>query len=156
MSERWPDLAGRLAEGRHVLPVRVYYEDTDFSGIVYHASYLRFCERGRSDFLRLAGAHHTELLGGAGGAGGGGEALAFAVRHMVIDFLKPARIDDLLEVKTALGEISGASLTLDQQVERDGKALFTAKVRVVLVNGQGRPRRLPGWVRQKLAPGPGR
>ena len=153
MSERWPDLAGRLAEGRHVLPVRVYYEDTDFSGIVYHASYLRFCERGRSDFLRLAGAHHTELLGGAGG---GGEALAFAVRHMVIDFLKPARIDDLLEVKTALGEISGASLTLDQQVERDGKALFTAKVRVVLVNGQGRPRRLPGWVRQKLAPGPGR
>ncbi|HXK54698.1 MAG TPA: YbgC/FadM family acyl-CoA thioesterase, partial [Hyphomicrobiales bacterium] len=137
MSERWPDLAGRLAEGRHVLPVRVYYEDTDFSGIVYHASYLRFCERGRSDFLRLAGAHHTELLGGAGGAGGGGEALAFAVRHMVIDFLKPARIDDLLEVKTALGEISGASLTLDQQVERDGKALFTAKVRVVLVNGQG-------------------
>lgn len=147
MSERWPDLAGRIAGGRHVLPVRVYYEDTDFSGVVYHASYLRFCERGRSDFLRLAGAHHGDLL--AGGEGGG-EALAFAVRHMVIDYLKPARIDDLIEVRTALGALSGASLALDQEVMRDGQKLFTARVKVVLINGEGKPRRMPAWVKARL------
>lgn len=148
MSERWPDLAGRIEDGCHVLPVRVYYEDTDFSAIVYHASYLRFCERGRSDFLRLAGAHHGDLL--AGGEGGKGEALAFAVRHMVIDYLKPARIDDLLEVRTVLGTVSGASLTLDQEVVRDEETLFTARVKVVLVNGAGKPRRMPAWVRARL------
>lgn len=146
MAEAWPDLAGRIAAGAHILPVRVYYEDTDFSGVVYHASYLRFCERGRSDFLRLAGAHHRKLA-----AGGDGEVLAFAVRHMEIDYLKPARIDEVLEVVTRLEEVGGASVTLAQTIRRDAATLFSARVRAALVNGEGRPRRLPGAVRAALA-----
>lgn len=146
MAERWPDLAGRIDAGVHILPVRVYYEDTDFSGVVYHASYLRFCERGRSDFLRLAGAHHAELAAGAIG-----EPLAFAVRHMVIDYLKPARIDDVVEVETCLHSVGGATVTLAQRVLRAGEVLFTAGVKAAVVNGEGRPRRLPGPVRAALA-----
>ena len=84
----WPDLAGRLDDGVHVLPVRVYYEDTDFTGIVYHGAFVRFFERGRSDFLRLAGIHHAQLK-----AGETGQSLAFAVRTMNMDFRKPATID---------------------------------------------------------------
>src|SRR5687768_18530595 len=86
LPEAWPDIAGRIVKGMHVLPVRVYYEDTDFSGAVYHANYLKFCERARSDALRLLGIRHGELEG----------QLGFVVRHMTCDFLKPARIDDLL------------------------------------------------------------
>lgn len=144
----WPDLAGRLDGGAHVLPVRVYYEDTDFSGVVYHASYLRFMERGRSDFLRLCGIHHAEL-----DAGAAGERLAFAVRHMEIDFLKPARIDDVLEVRTTCREARGARLVLEQEVCRAGDALITAKVTAAVINSQGRPRRMPSELAERLQAG---
>ncbi len=107
MTERWPDLAGRIEGKVHVLPIRVYYEDTDFSGAVYHANYLKFCERARSDCLRLLGIHHSELQGTAG----------FVVRRMVCDFLKPALIDDLLEVETRFGEFGGARMELNQTRE---------------------------------------
>src|ERR1700741_1538189 len=94
----WPDLAGRIvsdADGRrHVLPLRVYFEDTDFSGLVYHGSYIRSCERGRSHSLRLLGNDHRALIGGAEGR----EPAAFVVRRMALEFLKPARIDEVLEV----------------------------------------------------------
>jgi acyl-CoA thioester hydrolase len=133
MTERWPDLAGRIAGKVHVLPIRVYYEDTDFSGAVYHANYLKFCERARSDCLRLLDIHHSELHGTAG----------FVVRRMVCDFLKPALIDNLLEVETRFGEFGGARMELNQSVKRFGEALFEAQVTVVLVDGQGRPKRLP-------------
>ena len=137
MAERWPDLAGRIEGPVHVLPVRVYYEDTDFSGFVYHASYLRFCERGRSDWLRLIGIHHHELeRAEPGGAG-------FVVRRMVCDFLKPARIDEVLEVETRMAQVSGARLGLDQRVVRGGEILFQAAVTAALLDGRGRPRRLP-------------
>src|SRR3954470_10635517 len=106
----WPDLAGRVvsdADGRrHVLPIRVYFEDTDFSGLVYHASYVRWCERGRSDFLRLLGGDHRRLIDGSGGTA----PAAFVVRRMSFDFLKPARIDEVLEVETRLKHIGAASL----------------------------------------------
>ena len=92
MREEWPHLAGRLEGGAHVLPVRVYYEDTDFSGVVYHASYLRFLERGRTDFLRLGGVDQSTLHAA-------GEGVIFAVRRMTVDFLKPARMDDVLIVR---------------------------------------------------------
>jgi acyl-CoA thioester hydrolase len=141
----WPDLAGRLTEDGHVLPVRVYFEDTDFSGVVYHASYLRFLERGRSDFLRLAGIGH-----GALDDGGAGEPLAFAVRHMELDFLKPARIDDVLEISTRMADISGARIVLDQAATLNGATLVEAKVTVALVNRAGRARRLPGDMRRRL------
>ena len=141
-AEEWPDLAGRLDrddEGRrsHRLPVRVYFEDTDFSGVVYHATYLRWCERGRSDFLRLLGNDHQALLEGKDGT-----PAAFVVRRMNLDFKKPARIDDVLEVTTGLAGMSSAVLTLDQAVTRNGVALFEARVDVVLVSLKGKPQRL--------------
>ncbi len=143
--ENWPDLAGRMEGREHVLPVRVYYEDTDFSGFVYHASYIRFCERGRSDFLRHLGVHHHALhWGGSGGR------MGFVVRRMVCDFLKPATIDDVLEVRTRFLELRGARFELSQRVERAGELLFTAAVTAALVNAQGRPQRLPPDMRKGL------
>lgn len=132
------DIAGRLVDGGHELVQRVYFEDTDFSGRVYHARYLQFMERGRSDYLRLLGVHHRDLAGAG---------LAFAVRHMAIDFLAPATIDDVLTVRTSPREIGGARFVLDQSVTRDGIALTLARVTVALVGKGGRPMRLPGDVR---------
>lgn len=140
---RWPDLAGRIVDGRHVLPVRVYFEDTDFSGVVYHASYLRFMERGRSDFMRLAGADHAALFEGE-------DAVAFAVRRMTLSFERPARIDDVLEVVTRTREMRGASMTLAQDVMRGGETLVSAEVQVALVTRTGRARRIPADLRAVL------
>lgn len=146
----WPDLAGRLTEAdgerRHVLPVRVYFEDTDFSGLVYHGSYVRWCERGRSDFLRLVGNDHRALLQGAEGR----EPAAFVVRRMGLEFLRPARIDEVLEVVTRVKETTAASLVLDQRILREGREIFTAEVMVVLVSASGRPMRLSAALRQAL------
>ena len=138
----WPDLAGRLTPYGHQQMVRVYYEDTDFSGIVYHASYLRFIERGRSDYIRLLGVQHSAL-----DSGEAGERLALAVRHMDINFLKPAHIDDELKIETRVVEVKGARMILDQQVLRGGDLLFTARVTVVVINREGRPRRIPDALR---------
>jgi acyl-CoA thioester hydrolase len=148
---RWPDLAGRIvadASGRrrHVLPIRVYFEDTDFSGLVYHASYVRWCERGRSDFLRLIGNDHKALLEGTGGR----EPAAFVVRRMALEFLKPARIDEVLEVATRAKETTAATLILDQRIAREGVDLFTAEVTVVLVSVSGKPQRLSAALRGAL------
>jgi acyl-CoA thioester hydrolase len=147
---QWPDLAGRLVEDasgkRHVLPVRVYFEDTDFSGLVYHATYLRWCERGRSDFLRLLGNDHQALIAG----GQGREPAAFVVRRMAIEYLRPARIDEVLEVTTRAKEWSAATLTLDQRIARDGRDLFTAEVMVVLISASGKPLRLTAALREAL------
>jgi len=147
---RWPDLSGRViddADGRrHVLPIRVYFEDTDFSGLVYHASYVRWCERGRSDFLRAVGNDHRSLLA----AGAGGEPAAFVVRRMALEFLRPARIDEVLEVATRLKAMTAATLTLDQRISRDGALLFTAEVMVVLLAASGKPQRLSAHLRHAL------
>ena len=147
-NRQWPDLAGRIVEddtGRHhVLPVRVYFEDTDFSGLVYHASYVRWCERGRSDFLRLLGNDHHALFSG----GDGREAAAFVVRRMSLEYLKPARIDEILEVTTRLSEMGAASLVLEQVITRDGVRLFEASVTVVLVSVSGKPLRISQAIRQ--------
>ena len=149
-SATWPDLAGRIvvdSQGRgHVLPVRVYFEDTDFSGLVYHGSYIRWCERGRSDFLRLIGNDHRALIDGSAGR----EPAAFVVRRMTIDFLKPARIDEILEVTTRVKETTAATLILDQRIGRDGVELFTAEVMVVLVSRSGKPQRLTSALRDAL------
>jgi acyl-CoA thioester hydrolase len=147
----WPDLAGRLitdASGgrQHVLPVRVYFEDTDFSGLVYHGSYIRWCERGRSDFLRLVGNDHRGLLAGSAGR----EPAAFVVRRMQLEFLKPARIDDILEVKSRVKLSGPATLTLDQRITRAGAELFSAEVMVVLISQSGKPQRLQSALRDAL------
>lgn len=143
MPEGWPDLAGRLVDGGHLLPVRVYFEDTDFSGVVYHASYLRFMERGRSDFLRLVGSDHAALFSGDDG-------VSFAVRRMSIDFRRPARIDDVLEIRTRTEEMRGASMLLAQEVRRGGELLVSASVQVALVSATGRARRIPAELRAVL------
>ncbi len=126
----------------HTLHIRVYYEDTDFSGVVYHASYLRFMERGRTELIRSLGVDQRELFDA-------GQALAFAVRGMNIEFLKPALMDDLLTVETAPREMRGASMSLFQRVLRGDEVLVTAEVKVVCVAG-GRARRIPDALRLKL------
>ena len=136
-------IAGELTEKGHRLVQRVYYEDTDFTGVVYHARYLHFFERGRTDFLRLIGIHHAAL-----DAGDHGEKLAWVVRRMEIDFVSPARIDDLLTIDTETAQdIAGARIIMNQIISRDGTVLARGKVEAVLVNDLGRPRRFPKeWV----------
>ena len=123
---------------QHHFPVRIYYEDTDFSGNVYHAAYLKFFERGRTEFLRDEGIHHSELAG---------QGIAFAVRSMIIEFDDAAHIDDLLTVVTEVGAVSGARLTLDQTILRDGVVLTRARVIVVAIKTSGGPARMPAAVR---------
>jgi len=142
----WPDLGGRLAGNDHVLAIRIYFEDTDFVGIVYHANYLRYFERGRSDFLRLRGVNHTALL-----AGETGESLAFVVRHMDIDFVSPARIDEVIEIRTSVDSITGARLVLDQKAWRGADLLAATKVTIAILGPDSRPRRIPALVKQRLA-----
>jgi len=132
-------LDGVIRDGKHLQPVRVYYEDTDFSGVVYHASYLRFMERGRTNYLRLIGADHRALFEQAAAEATG---FAFVVRHMAIDFKKPAHMDDLLEIVTAPSEVKGASVMLHQRVLRGEDLLVEARVQVAFVSG-GRARPIP-------------
>ena len=131
-------LSGELTDFGHRLVARVYFADTDFTGVVYHARYLEFLERGRSDFLRLAGVHHTELAQGLHG-----EKLAWVVRRMEIDFRAPARIDDVLTIETRTSEISGARIFMAQQIRRGDDLLIAAKVEAAIIAENGRPRRFP-------------
>lgn len=125
----------------HRFPVRIYYEDTDCSGNVYHAAYLKFFERGRTEFLRAEGIHHSELAA---------QGLAFAVRSMDIQFDVAARIDDLLTVVTEIDTISGARLTLRQTILRDDKVLTRALVVVAAIKTSGGPARLPRAMLEKF------
>ena len=141
----WPDLAGRIEGDRHNLPVRVYFEDTDFTGLVYHANFLKFAERGRSDFIRNLGIDHRSLENPVEG-----DPAVFVVRRIEVDYLKPAHIDEVLEVVTHCEEIGGATLILPQEVRRDGMVLARLKVSVVLVSKAGKPQRLGRLVRDAL------
>lgn len=122
------------ADSVHRFPVRIYFEDTDFSGHVYHAAYLKFFERARTEYLRALGVHHHELVR---------EGLAFAVSRLEIDYLRPARIDDLLVAETRVVAGGAARLTLSQVLMREGEALCRAQVTAVLLGAKGRPVRLP-------------
>ena len=131
-------LSGALTEFGHRLMARVYYADTDFSGVVYHARYLEFFERGRSDYLRLTGVHHTELADGKHG-----EKIVWVVRRMEIDFRAPARIDDILTIDTRTQAISGARIFMAQRISRGGDLLIEAKVEAAIIGETGRPKRFP-------------
>jgi acyl-CoA thioester hydrolase len=146
-------LDGAIRDGVHIMQVRVYYEDTDFSGIVYHANYLRFMERGRTNYLRLLGADQHALFAEAQAEAPG---FAFVVRSMQIEYLKPARMDDLLDVITVPLDVKGASITLGQEVRRGGDVLIEARVKVAFVS-DGRARPIPKALRlaMKADPGPG-
>jgi len=140
------DLDGEVREGRHEMAVRVYYEDTDFTGIVYHASYLRFMERGRTNYLRLIGADQRSLFEASEREAPG---FAFVVRSMAIEFLRPGRMDDVLVVTTEPEEVKGASMMLRQKVTRQGDVLVEAHVRVAFVSG-GRARPIPKPLRAAM------
>lgn len=134
-------LAGRLTETGHLIEARVYYANTDFSGAVYHARYLEFLERGRIEYLRLVGVHHTELADGKHG-----ERFIWIIRRMKIEFRQPARVDDLLTIETKTAEISGARALLAQTILRGDDILVEAQVECALIDGDGHPRRFPkGW-----------
>ena len=135
-------LSGVLTPFGHRIMARVYFADTDFSGVVYHARYLEFLERGRSDFLRLAGIHHTELADGKHG-----EKIVWVVRRMEIDFRAPARIDDILTIDTRTEAISGARIFMAQQIKRGDDVLIDAKVEAAIIGAIGRPKRFPKeWI----------
>src|SRR6186997_467595 len=137
MNASSPSLDGEIRCGRHIMSVRVYYEDTDFSGIVYHANYLRFMERGRTNHLRLMGAEQHALFAQAQEETPG---FAFVVRSMAIDYLRPARMDDLLDIVTWPVVVKGASITLAQEVRRGGEVLVKAQVRVAFISdGKAQP-----------------
>ena len=131
-----------------MLPVRVYFEDTDAGGIAYHASFIRWCERGRTDFLRLLGTDSRRLIDGSDSH----EPAAFVVRRMNCDFLRPARMDDVLEVETRVKELGGASVDAAADVVREGRRVFEAEVTVVLVAVSGKPLRLSTTDRAAFAP----
>ena len=135
-------LSGELTAFGHRLLARVYYADTDFSGVVYHARYLEFLERGRSDYLRLAGVRHTELAEGLRG-----EKIVWIVRRMEIDFQKPARMDDVLTIETRTEKISGARIFMGQEIRRGGEILIAAKVEAAIIGELGKPKRFPNeWI----------
>ncbi len=128
----------------HHLSIRVYYEDTDFSGNVYHAAYLHFFERGRTEFLRDLGVHHSELVK---------DGIAFAVRSMHIDFIAAAHIDDLLAVSTEVASATAARLNLIQTIRRDGAEITRAEVQVVAIRLNGGATRLPEGLRRLVTSG---
>jgi len=135
------DLSGRLTADGHELLQRVYFEDTDFSGRVYHARYLQFLERGRTDFLRLKGVHHHELAE---------QGLAFAVTRMALDFHAAASIDDVLAVSSRLMKAGGARIVLEQAIHCGSRLIVSAQVTAALIGGAGKPARLPASVRAAL------
>lgn len=133
-----------LADGVHRLPVRVYYEDTDAGGIVYHANHLKFAERARTEMLRSLGLDHRALRERFG--------LAFAVRRCAADFLAPARLDDWLEVETRVVRLGGASLDLIQEVRHEARLLVRLELRLALLDARLRAVRLPREIAALLQP----
>jgi acyl-CoA thioester hydrolase len=128
----------------HILPLRVYYEDTDLSGVVYHANYLRFMERGRTEFFRCAGIWLARL--------DDDEPIAWALRTAKLEFHRPARLDDALEVHTACGGLTGARMSAVQKVVSNGNVLMEGEVEACIITLSGKPRRIPADVREKLVP----
>ena len=135
--------SGHFSNGVHVLPLRIYYEDTDAAGIVYYANWLRFLERGRTELLRLLGQQHSALRDERG--------VNWVVRRCTIDYLKPARLDETIEVVTSCGELRGASLDMIQQARRGAEILVRAEIVVACMGAGGRPVRLPQHLRTALA-----
>jgi acyl-CoA thioester hydrolase len=136
---------GRIEGKTHILPISVYYEDTDLSGVVYHANYLRYMERGRTEFFRLAGISKMAGLEEE-------EPTAWALRRAALEFFRPARLDDQIAVHTILTEVSGARLNVLQKVMCGDKLLVEGRIEACITTLTGKPRRLPKNVLQTLAP----
>ena len=136
---------GRFEGTTHILPIRIYYEDTDLSGIVYHANYLRFMERGRSEFFRSVGIVKLAQLEKP-------QPTAWTLRRIELEYLKPARLDDVVEVHTRATELTGARLSAEQNIFCKGVQLTRGTVEACIITLQGKPRRIPQEMRDKLAP----
>ena len=145
-----PENPGRIGDREaggehvHVFPVRVYYEDTDAGGIVYHANYLKFAERARTELLRLTGRQQFDLLRERG--------TGFTVRSCLAEYLSPARLDDILEVRSSVNEVLGASMRMTQQIWRGDRLLCDLRLRIAVMNRAGRPTRIPKDIRKALLP----
>lgn len=139
-------LSGRIEDGAHLQWVRVYYEDTDAAGIVYYANYLRYAERARTEMLRLVDVHQRGLMAERN--------LAFAVRNASVDYRSPARLDDLLEIRSRCIKFSRVQLTIEQDFFHvpSGRQIAQVTVRVVCIDLGGRPARMPDVVAEALAP----
>ena len=136
---------GRFEGKVHVLPIRIYYEDTDLSSVVYHANYLRFMERGRSEFFRAAGIVRLAQLEAP-------EPTAWALRKVELEYIRPARVDDLVEVHTKATSLSGARLAAEQAITCRGTVLTRGFVEACIMTLTGKPRRIPPEIRDKLLP----
>jgi acyl-CoA thioester hydrolase len=132
------------AAREHVYPVRVYYEDTDAAGIVYYVNYLKFAERARTEMLRLMGREQQQMMEN--------EGVAFAVKSVRVEYFRPARLDDALQVRTGLVEVAGASLKVRQRIFRGEELLVDMQIRLAVMDRNGRPARLPPDIRAALAP----
>jgi len=137
--------AGRFDGKVHILPIRIYYEDTDLSGIVYHANYLRYMERGRSEFFRCAGVARAAMLEQR-------EATAWTLRKVSLEYLRPARLDDLIEVHTRATSLTGARMGADQKIFCGTRLLTHGVVEACIITLDGKPRRIPLETREKLQP----
>jgi acyl-CoA thioester hydrolase len=137
--------AGWLIGREHQLPVRIYYEDTDFTGVVYHANYLRYFERGRSDFFRLVGVSHSALLERP-------DPAAFTIVRMTLDFKRAARIDDALLVRTTYDSARGPRLFISQRITRGEELVASAQVEAACIDLKGRARKPPPGLAEALAP----
>jgi acyl-CoA thioester hydrolase len=126
----------------HTCEYRVYYEDTDAGGIMYHGRYINWCERARAEYLRDIGLQSSTIFEVTG--------VIFVVRHLEADYLKPARLDQLLRVQTRLKELKNSSFILNQSIFCQDSVLFSMTVTIVCIDGNGRPVRIPDMVRQKL------
>ena len=139
------DAFGRFEGKTHILPVRVYYEDTDLSGLVYHANYLRYMERGRSEYFRSAGITRLAQLDDP-------EPTAWTLKKVNLEYMRPARIDDLIEVRTRCIALTGARMTADQMIYKGDEPLTRGTVEACIITLSGKPRRIPGEVRERLLP----
>jgi acyl-CoA thioester hydrolase len=140
-----PDGLGRFEGKTHILPIRIYYEDTDLSGVVYHANYLRYMERGRTEFFRLAGISKMAMLDDA-------EPTAWTLRTASLEFFRPARLEDQLEIRTTCPLLSGARMQADQKIYSSDTLLVHGTVEACIMTLSGKPRRIPQAVRAKLLP----
>ncbi|MFT3725394.1 MAG: YbgC/FadM family acyl-CoA thioesterase [Hyphomonadaceae bacterium] len=135
---------GHFCGREHILPLRIYYEDTDFSGVVYHANYVRYLERGRSEFIRSIGASHTAMLQCEA-------PVTFMVSRLDLRFVRPAKIDDRLDVRTLMEFAKGARVACRQTITRGGELILEALVENVCVSLDGRPRRIPRLLNERVA-----
>ena len=134
---------GRLDGKTHILPIGVYYEDTDLSGVVYHANYLRYMERGRTEFFRSCGISRADLEAE--------EPTAWTIRRIAVDYHRPARLDDQIAVHSRLTNVSGARLNVLQKVMCGARLLVEGRIEACLITLTGKPRRLPKNVQETLA-----